>query len=199
MASRKNKNKRQAQDAPITYSAIVVPELFDRITLMLFIAGLALGAYGAFVTPRDLSQFLWATGIACALGVTLGFILGGAPARRLEARLLGPNRPADGSKPLAPAALPPPAQAALRTATLPLLLATLANVRERMAPRERAAAVALVEAGATAPEGEARQTLARDLPRLLLDLVAGKDAAAQKAEDLAQRLAGPASQAGRKP
>ena len=63
----------------------------------------------------------------------------------------------------------------------------LAVIGEKPA-REQAAALLLVERGAAAAEGEARQALVQALPRLIAALAAGQSAG--EAEALAQQLAG---------
>ncbi|MBR0661777.1 hypothetical protein [Neoroseomonas oryzicola] len=161
-----------------------------RVVLVLLLAGVALAAVGALVPPRGGLYWL-AVIVAPLLGGGLGLVLAGGPGRALEARLMASDAPKEAPRPPTPAALPPPLRAALQTAILPVLLAELAGAAARMAPRERAAALALVEAGATAPEGEARQALARDLPGLIAALAAGGATAAGAAEDLARRLALP--------
>jgi hypothetical protein len=120
----------------------------------------------------------------------LGDRLAAGVGRRLDARLLAASQP-PAPPPPPPAGLPAPAEAALRTALLPVLLAELARATGGMPPRCAAAARALAEAGATAPAGEARERLARDLPRLIAGLLDGQEAAAAEAEGLVLRLARP--------
>lgn len=161
-----------------------------RVVLVLLFAGVALAIVGASVPPRGGLYWL-AVLVAPLLGGGLGLVLAGGPGRTLETRLIASDAPPAAPAPPAPAALPPPQRLALQTAVLPLLLSELARAADRMAPRERAAALALVEAGATAPESEARQALARDLPGLITGLAAGGATAAGAAEELARRLALP--------
>lgn len=156
-----------------------------RAVMMLLLPGLGFIGVAAFVTPAGAGYWL---GIAIALlgGVILGGVAGGMLARAIE----GWMRPPAATQPLllsTPDALPADERARLQAAVLPVLLTSLAAAAKRMPAREKAAALALVEAGATAPEGEARQALAQALPRLIGTLAGGSGA--PEAEALAQRLA----------
>ncbi|MEO3470432.1 hypothetical protein AAFN86_01105 [Roseomonas sp. CAU 1739] len=166
-----------------------------RVILMLLLSGLAFAAVGVVVAPRGAAYWL-ALAAAPLIGGVLGFVLGGAAGRIFEARLMGQAGEAKAPPPLSPAALPAPLRAALQTALLPALLGELAGAAERMAPPARAAALSLVQAGATAPEGAPRQALARDLPRLMGALAAGQAASIGEAEALAKHLASPAPRPG---
>ncbi|MBW6402011.1 hypothetical protein KPL78_29465 [Roseomonas sp. HJA6] len=161
-----------------------------RVVLALLFSGLFFTAIGVFMTPSG--DGYWLAVVAAPLvGGTAGFILGGAPGRTLDAWMMRDSAPKQAPTVLQPSALPPSDRAALQTALLPLLLSELSGAADRMSPREKAAARALVEAGATAPEGEARQVLGHDLPRLIGALATGRDAAAGEAEALARRLGQP--------
>ncbi|MBR0670438.1 hypothetical protein [Neoroseomonas soli] len=185
----------RAGAAPAASAQVLLGDWQRRVVFMLLFSGLAFAAVGAFVAPRG-AGYWFAVAAAPVIGTLMGFVVGGAPGRALDARLMGGGAPKDGPRPILPAALPAAQRLALQTALLPVLLSELAGAAERMAPRERAAAHALVEAGATAPEGEPRQALARDLPRLIVELTAGNAVAAGEAEDLARRLALPAPRMG---
>ena len=174
--------------APPAAAPTLLGDWQRRVVLMLLFSGLGLALVAAVVAPRGAGYWL-ALLAAPVAGALLGYVVGGAPGRALDARLMGGDAPRQGPPPVAPAALAAPQRAALQAALLPALLAELAGAADRMAPPARAAARALVEAGATAPEGEPRQTLARDLPRLIGALAAGD---AGEAEALARRLAQPA-------
>lgn len=187
-----------AQPAAGAAAPVLLEDWQRRAVLSLLFSGVALGAVGTFMAPRGSAYWL-AVLAAPVIAALLGFFLGGEAGRRLDARLMGGDEPKEQPRPATPAALPPPARAALQAALLPVLLAELAGAAQRMAPRERTAALALVEAGATSPEGEARQALARDLPRLIGELAAGKAAAAGEAEGLALRLAQPVPRVGGRP
>ena len=157
------------------------------VTVLLF-SGLGLAAVAAFMPPSGAAY--WVAVIAAPVAaVVLDRVIGGALGRALGRLLMGGEAPARAARPVAPAALPAPQRDALQAALLPALLAELAGAADRMLPPARAAARALVEAGATAPDGDPRRTLARDLPRLAAALVAGETS---EAEALARRLAQPA-------
>lgn len=170
------------------------PLLFNdwqrRVVLMLLTSGMAFGVVGAFVAPRGAVYWL-AVAAVPVLCAAFGYVLGGAPGRVFEARLLGGDSDSAAPRLTMPAALPAPARAALQAALLPALLAELAGAADRMAPPVRAAARALIEAAATAPEGAPRQALARDLPRLIAALGTGDAAAVNEAASLARQLAVP--------
>ena len=159
-----------------------------RVVCVLFCAGLALAVVGLFVPPRGAAYWI-AVAAAPLAAALVGYLLGGAPGRAFDNWLLTGGKPREKPRPLPPDALPDPARRALHTAMLPALLAELGGAAGTMAPRQQAAARALAEAGATAPAGEARDALARGLPRLIAALAGGSDAAAAEAEALAARLA----------
>lgn len=159
-----------------------------RVVCVLFGAGLALAAVGLFVPPTGAAYWI-AVAAAPLAAALVGYLLGGAPGRAFDTWLLGGGKPKEKPRALPPDALPDPARLALHTAMLPALLAELAGAAETMAPRQQAAARALAETGASAPAGEARDALARGLPRLIPALAGGSDAAATEAEALAARLA----------
>lgn len=160
-----------------------------RLVFVLLLSGLAFTAVGLLVPPRGAAW--WAAFlVAPPLAGVLGDRLAAGVGRRLDARLLAASQP-PAPPPPPPAGLPAPAEAALRTALLPVLLAELARATGGMPPRCAAAARALAEAGATAPAGEARERLARDLPRLIAGLLDGQEAAEAEAEGLVLRLARP--------
>lgn len=191
MASGKRARRAPQKQAAIAGPVMLLSDWQRRAVLMLLVSGLLFTAIGVFLTPNGGGY--WAAVFAApVLGGVLGFLLGGGPGRTLDARLMRSTTPQGPVTFPKPAALPASEQAALQTALLPLLLAELSGAAGRMAPREKAAAFALVEAGATAPDTEARQVLGRDLPRLIGALAAGGDAAAGETEALARRLAQPA-------
>ena len=159
-----------------------------RVVCVLFGAGLALAAVGMFVPPRGAAYWI-AVAVAPLAAALVGYLLGGAPGRAFDAWLLTGGTPREKPRPLPPDALPDQARLALHTAMLPALLAELGGAAGTMAPRQQAAARALAETGASAPAGEARDALARGLPRLIPALAGGSDAAAAEAEALAVRLA----------
>jgi hypothetical protein len=184
--------------APAGDAHILFGDWQRRVVLMLLFSGLGFGAVGALVAPRDATYWL-AVAAVPVLAAVLGFVLGGASGRALEARLIGGDTAREAPRLVAPAALPAPVRDALQTAVLPVLLAELAGAADRMAPRQRTAALALVEAGATAPESEARQALARDLPRLIAALAAGGATATDETDALTRRLAQPTPRPGGAP
>lgn len=193
--ARKAERKAQARAAMAarTPAAAAAPALLGdwqrRVILMLLASGLAFGAVGVLVAPRG-AGFWVAVAAAPAIGAVLGYTLGGAPGRALEARLMGAGEaPREPPRLPAPAALADPVRAMLQAATVPVLLGELSAAAAGMGPRERAAALALVEAGTTAPEGEARQALGGALPRLIVGLTSGNAASAGEAEAFARRLA----------
>lgn len=161
-----------------------------KVVLVLLLSGLAFAAVGLMVPPRGAAYWV-AFLVAPALAGLAGHVLARGAGRRLDAWLLTGGQPKETPRALPPAELPAPALLALRTAILPALLADLARAAERMPPRCAAAARALVEAGATAPAGEARDSLARDLPRLFAGLLDGREEAAAEAEGLVLRLSEP--------
>ena len=189
---RARKTARRAQGAGVLTPA--APEILGdwqrRVVLMLLFSGLAFGAVGAFVTPRGTGYWL-AMAAAAASGTLLGFVLGGAPARALESRLMRHGAQREAPRLPGPMEAPPQLRAALQVAVLPVFFSELASAAERMTPRARAASLALVEAGTTAPESKARQALAEDLPRLIVALTAGDEAGIREAETRALRLAQP--------
>ena len=168
-----------------------------RVVLMLLISGLGFTAVGVFVAPRGAAYWLALSAVPLVAAL-LGYVLGGAAGRMFDAWLAG-DAAAQKPRPAVPAALPAPVRTALQTALLPALLATLAAAAERMAPPARAAALALVEAGATVPDGASRDALARDLPRLMDALGAGDAAAVTAAAALARQLASPITRPGTAP
>lgn len=169
-----------------------VPALFTtgqwRIVGVLTLSGLGLLLAGTVVPPSGATYWLAVMALP-TLGTVVGLLAAGPPARALDTWLMGGNAKPDRPPPPPPAGLPEPARLALQAATLPVLLTELAGAAPAMGGRAGTAARALLEAGATAPEGEARRALARDLPRLVAGLAAGDAAAASEAEDLARQLA----------
>lgn len=181
---------RAAADTPAAAAETLFGDGQRRLVFVLLLSGLAFAAVGLVVPPRGAAY--WAAFLAApAVAGLAGYVLAGGAGRRLDTWLLSGGQPKEKPRALPPAELPEPAQVALRTAVLPALLADLARAAERMPPRCQAAARALVEAGATAPAGEARDALARDLPRLFTALLDGQEAAAAEAEGLVLRLAQP--------
>ena len=158
-----------------------------RVVMMLLVAGLSLAAIGVFLAPRG-ALYWFAMCAALLGGGAAGLVLGGSAGRAVEARLLRGDTPRETLPLPEPAGLAPAERAALQTTLLPLLLAELRGAADRMGPREQAAALLLVEHGAAAAEGEARQALVQALPRLIAALAAGQSAG--EAEALAQQLAG---------
>ena len=195
MAGGRNaRQKRQRPDvaAPAPRGAMSEDVLLGdgqrRVVCVLFGAGLALAAVGLFMPPTGAAYWI-AFAAAPAVAALAGYLLGGGPGRAFDTWLLTGGKPKETPRPLPPDALPDPARLALHTAMLPALLAELAGAAGTMAPRQQAAARALAEAGTTAPAGQARDAIARGLPRLIPGLAAGSDGAAAEAEALAARLA----------
>jgi hypothetical protein len=169
------------------------PALFTtgqwRIVGALMLSGLGFLLAGMLVPPSGGGYWL-AVLLLPAAGVFIALLAAGPPARALDDWLMGNKaRPERAAPPPPPAGLPEPARLALQAAALPVLLAELAGAAPAMGGREGTAARALLQAGAAAPDGEARRALARDLPRLLPRLAAGDAAAAAEAEALARQLA----------
>lgn len=188
--ARKAARRAQGAGVPRPAAPAILGDWQRRVVLMLLFSGLAFGAVGAFVTPRGTGYWL-AIAAAAVSGTLLGFVLGGAPARALESQLMRTGEPRDAPRLPGPMEAPPQLRAALQVAVLPVFFSELASAAERMTPRARAASLALVEAGATAPESKARQALAEDLPRLIVALTAGDEAGIREAETRARRLAQP--------
>lgn len=191
-----NRRERQAAGrvpAGAGAAALAAPTMMTtwqhRVVLMLLISGMGFTAVGVFVAPRGAAYWLALSAVPLVAAL-LGYALAGAAARMVGAWLAG-DAAAQKPGPAVPAALPAPVRTALQTALLPALLATLAAAAERMAPPARAAALALVEAGATVADAASREALARDLPRLMDALGAGDAAAVDAASALARQLASP--------
>jgi|GEM_PF-4300361 len=168
------------------------PALFStgqwRVVGVLTLSGLGLLLAGMLVPPSGAAYWLAVLAFP-TLGAVIGLLAAGGPARALDTWLMGGNTKPGRPPPPAPAGLPEPARLALQAAALPVLLNELAGAAAAMGGREGTAARALAAAGATAPEGEARRALARELPRLLAGLAAGNPAAVAEAEALARQLA----------
>jgi hypothetical protein len=185
------RTRRKAAEGTAPAAETLLGEGQRRVVFALAFSGLALALVGLLMPARGATY--WVAFFAALAGAGLaGFLAAGRSGRALDAWLLVGGQPRQAPRAAAPADLPEPARQALRIAMLPALLAELAGAAERMPPRCQAAARALVETGATAPAGDALDTLAADLPRLLPALAEGGTAAAAEAEALAQRLARPA-------
>lgn len=198
--NRADRTARRAQArAPLPPAApVLLSDRQRRVVLALVLSGISFCVVAMLVQPRGAAYWL-ALSAAPVAAALLGVILGGAPTRAMDARLVAKPRTDGDWRPAPPAGLPPQQRDALQAALLPPLLAELAGAAESMEPRLRTAARALFEAGATAPASEARLALGRDLPRLISSLAARSTPAAIEAEELARRLAQPVPMAGARP
>lgn len=191
---RAERNTRAAAGEGSVPRVAAGPALFTtgqwRVVGVLTLSGLGFLLAAALVQPSGATYWLAVLAFP-TIGAIIGLVAAGQPARSLDAWLMGNTAKPDRPPPPPPAGLPEPARLALQAATLPVLLTELAGAGASPAMEGRAgsAARALVEAGATAPEGDARRALARDLPRLMAGLAAGDAGAVSEAEALARQLA----------